>query len=331
MRRILLSFLLGLALVSTAGLSAQASPVPTGGSLESLGLPELEVTVTDTGIEGLPGQLEANRYLVNVKSEAEGPEGIEFVQPPQDVTMDEFIDALADLHAGHAHGAPGADDHGDAHATPEHADHADAHATPEHAGDHMSSMPAPVYGAIFAGGIVPESGQTAQAVVDLTPGNWLVTGGPDSEREPMELVVTGEMPAELAEPEASATLTMGEYVILVSEGELVAGPQVVRIENIGAQPHFVVFNRTGVDVTTDEVIAAISGDNTGTPAPANAFDPAHDLENVLTSGTQSFGTTSWVSIDLEPGRYVLLCHFPDIEDGHGHDVHGMVNVLEIPE
>jgi hypothetical protein len=33
------------------------------------------------------------------------------------------------------------------------------------------------------------------------------------------------MPAEPMEPESTATITMGEYVIAVTEGELTAGPR----------------------------------------------------------------------------------------------------------
>lgn len=72
-------------------------------------------------------------------------------------------------------------------------------------------------------------------------------------------------------------------------------------------------------------------DETSTPVPADTFDPVEDLEDVLTTGTQSLGTEIWVSVDLEPGQYVLLCHFPDIDDGLGHDAHGMVSVIDISE
>lgn len=347
---------------------------PSGASaqgLGELGLPELDVTVTETTISGIPDTLEANRYLVRVTADTAEPAGVEFARPAEG-TGEAFLDALDDLHAGHAHEEPvstpgdGHDDGDDAHGdgmemheeSPEasHDDGADAHDEGEAAHDDAGEMheespeaghdmadehedePAamdmemsPVYAATFAGGVLAQPGVTAEVVVDLGPGEWFVTGGSDGSQEPVAFTVTGEMPDDLPEPTADATMILGEYIIEVVEGEITSGPMVLRVDNIGAQPHQVDFSLTDTGASQEEIVAAISAVEEGGTPPTSAFDPDHDLHLVTATTTQSTGTSIWVTLDLEPGSYVLLCHFPDMADGQTHSAHGMVRVVELGE
>ena len=52
-------------LVIPGGTSAQQA-TPAAGPFADLGLPELDITVTATGYEGIPDQIEAGRYLLTV-------------------------------------------------------------------------------------------------------------------------------------------------------------------------------------------------------------------------------------------------------------------------
>jgi hypothetical protein len=121
---------------------------------------------------------------------------------------------------------------------------------------------------------------------------------------------------------------MGEYTIEVTAGELVAGKQIVRIDNVDAQPHFIVWFMGPDSVTSDDIAAIFEADMTGTPAAVD-FDPEEDLIPVISTATQSTGTSIWITVDLEPGNYGLVCFFPDRADGLPHAYHGMYTIVKV--
>jgi hypothetical protein len=304
--------------IATSGVSRIAAQED---GLSGLGLPELNVSVSNTAFEGIPAELEAGRYLVtvSVSEEVEFGGGVAFVQP-EGITPEEFLGALAGP-AEVAGEAPGG--------TPELVDVA----TPaEGAGEEMGSAPPEFfYQFPFAGGIYAPAGQSDEVVLDLTPGEWVAWGdNPEAPQEPVIFTVTGEMPADLTEPESSATIIMAEYSIEVTEGELTAGQQVVKVTNVGAQPHFVFVALGPDEMTEEDIVAILEADMTGTPA-ATDINPDEDFVDVLGTGTQSTNTDIWVSVDLEPGKYVMVCFFPDIESGLPHALEGMYNVIEVSE
>jgi len=322
MRRLisLLATMLVLALLAP-GLSAQdATPAS---SLDDLGLPTLDVTVTADGYEGIPESLEAGRYLVTVTAAEEAGEfggGAAFVQPAG-MTGEEFVAFLGGLAGG-----PDESGVGSAAATPVEG----GAATPDSEGGEMGGVPAFYYESLLAGGAWAPAGESTQVVLDLPPGEWVAWGDdPTAAQEPFIFEATGDMPTDLPEPDSSATLTMGEYLIAVTDGELTSGQQLVRIDNVGAQPHFIVAGTTQVDVTESDIAAVLEAEMTGTPAAVD-FDPDADFADTFSTGSQSRGTSIWVPVDLESGNLVLLCFFPDISDGMPHTAHGMYDIIAIP-
>jgi hypothetical protein len=304
--------LIGYSALMAVGMNATSAQ---GTGLGDLGLPELNVNVTATNFEDIADEIEAGRYLVTVTvaEDVEDGGGVAFVQP-EGMSAAEFLEAAAGPPEDVAGEAPDG--------TPviegEAAEGGEGDAPPEF-----------YYQFAFAGGVYTNAGETAQVVLDLTPGEWIAWGDdPEAPQEPVIFNVTGEMPADLAEPESGATLTMGEYVIEVSAGELTAGEQVVKIENIGAQPHFVFFTKGPDGMTEADVQEVLDGFMTGTPS---AIDPEVDFVDIAGTGTQSNGTSIWLSLDLEPGTYAMLCFFPDISDGAPHVFHGMYSVVEVGE
>lgn len=282
-----------------------------------LGLPELEVTVMETGFEGIAESLEAGRYVVTATAtEDSGQFGsaVAFVQP-SGMTAEEFLAGLG--------------------GSPEEPAGEALEGTPAEGGEEMEEMggapPPEYYASTFAGGAGVMPGDTTVFVVDLTPGEWIVwVDDPAGTQEPFIFEVTGEMPADLAEPEAGATLTMGEYVIGITGGELAAGPQVLKIENSGAQPHFIASGLATVEVTEADIEAVLEADMTGTPAAVD-FNPDEDFEESFYTASQSTGTEMWIAVDLEPGTHVLLCFFPDMADGMPHAIKGMYELIEVAE
>jgi len=327
MRRSGLSFILALVLFTVGMLPVAVAQNATPASgLADAGLPTLDVSVTASGFEGIPESIEAGRYLVTVTAaEDTGEEGgaVAFVQP-SGMSAEEFLGMMG----------PPPDESGGDVASPV----ADAGATPADGGEGMGGPPPAVFEATYAGGLFAVAGQPAEIVLDLPPGEWIAWGdSPGAPQEPFIFEVTGEMPTDLAEPESSATLTMGEYVIKVTEGELSAGPQVLKIENIGAQPHF-VFGSLGPDDLTEEQVAValeeeLAAGDSGTPPAYSDFNPDEDLsfDVGFFSATQSTGTTVWLPVTFEAGTYAMACFFPDLGDGLPHAYHGMYAVVEVGE
>jgi hypothetical protein len=320
MRRIFVSTFGAILLLFASFLPTFAQEATPTSDLESLGLPELDVTVTATSYEGVPATLEAGRYLVKVTATADssGKEGtgIAFAQPVG-MSIDDFLGAVSGPPPAEASGTPmaGMDDA----ASPEAGE-----------GDEEGGAPPPAfYNFVLAGGVSVMPGGTAEVVLDLTPGDWLAWGdNPGAAQAPEPFTVTGTMPTDLPEPQSSATVTLGEYVIKVTAGEIQAGPQILKIENIGAQPHFIYVGKAPDGTTDEDVSAILNFEMTGTP-PATGIDPNTQLEDVLTTATQSRGTTTWLPVDLEPGTYVAMCFFPDLGDGMPHAYHGMHTVFVV--
>jgi hypothetical protein len=290
--------------------------------LASLGLPTLDVTVTDTGYEGLPEETTAGRYLVNAtipESMAEGG-GVAFMSPPPGMTADEFLSAV-----GMGGGAPDASPM----ASPPPESGAGEEEEVEEGGEE-ENLPLFIYKATFAGGAAGMGGTTAQAVVDLMPGEWIAwADDPSAAQQPVIFTVTGEMPTDLVEPEADVTVTYIDFGISV-EGTLTAGDHLMLLQNHGAQPHF-LFLAKGPDSMTNEQIAQIlDAEMSGTMTPeALPFDPDNDLMPVLFTATQSIGTMQWVPASLEAGTYAALCFFPTAGEGLPHAYHGMHTVFMV--
>lgn len=319
MRRLFFGLVAALLLLPASLLSALAqTPTAAGSPFASLGLPELTITVSTDGFQGIPDTLDAGRYLVTVTSAEdtanEGGAGVAFIQPAG-MTGQEFIDFIGQMSAGPDASA----------ATPMAGDMG----TPADQGAQMGA-PDFYYQSTMAGGIYAPSGMTAQAVVDLTPGDWVAWGDdPTATQAPVAFTVTGDMPTDLPEPQADAVITLGEYEIKVTEGQLTGGPQVIRVDNIGAQPHF-VFGTVGPAGMTDADIQAIlNADMTGTPA-ANVPNPETDFQDAFGTGTLSHGATEWLAVDSIPsGSLIMICFAPDQGDGMPHAMHGMYTILQI--
>lgn len=329
MRRLLTfaALLMALSLFAPTVTAQDATP-GAASPFADLGLSTLDITVTATGYEGIPDSIEAGRYLVTISAaEDTGQDGggVAFIQP-SGMSADEFLGLLA--------GPPDETGVGAVASTPP----SDAQATPAEGDAGMGGPPAAVFESLYAGGTYAAPGQSAEIVLDLPPGEWIAWGDdPSAPQEPLVFEVTGEMPADLVEPESMATITMGEYVIEVTEGALVAGPQVLKIENIGAQPHFVFGVQGPDDMTTEQIGIALdeemAAEGTGTPPAYSGLNPDEDLsfDTGFFSATQSTGTSVWLPVNLEAGMYAMACFFPDLADGMPHAYKGMYTAVEVGE
>jgi hypothetical protein len=309
--------LLGGATVISLPVSRIAAATTQGGTdLTSLGLPTIDVTVTANAFEGAPTELDAGRYLVTAAVASGVDEGsVAFVQPPPGMTAADFLAAIG----------------GGGGATPEASPpEVEPEASPvEEEAFQPEILPTFIYQSVFAGGTNAVGGP-GMAVIDLGPGEWILWGdGPQSAQPPVTFMVNGEMPADLPEPDADVMVTFIDFGISV-EGSLTAGEHVMRLENQGAQPHFLVLEKGPDDMTNDDIAMLLDIFFGGaTPAGPLPFDPDKDFQDILSTPTQSIGTVQWTTVSLTAGTYAAFCFFPTAGEGLPHALHGMYTVFKV--
>jgi hypothetical protein len=175
----------------------------------------------------------------------------------------------------------------------------------------------------------------AQAIIDLTPGEWIAWAGfPDAPQAPVGLSVTGEAgatPAAGAEPAADVTVTMFEYDFSV-EGTLTPGSHVFAVTDVGAQPHEMFMLRAPGPVTEEQIAQVLDLEmQGGTPAPDADLPNPEEFIPAASMTPLSMGKTGWIAVTLEAGTYIMLCFVPDIESGMPHAYHGMYQVITVGE
>ena len=301
--------------VSAQGATPGAAPDTGSSAFDGLGLTELRVTVTDTGYEGIPAETAAGRYLVTATSTGTMGGGVSFTQLPEGITVADLA-ALAGPPPGDPAASPPAGDMDMEMASP------DAEASPE-GGPPPGGPPEWYYTTHLGGGLYLMPGTTGRVVLDLRPGNYVAwADDPSSAIAPVEMVVTGGGTGTVTEPVADVTVTevgdTGGFAFEYS-GELVPGPQVIRIDNPSTQPHFFLLVRSAEPITMEELFALLESP-----------EEPEGIENVLLTGTQSIGTTQWIEADLEAGYHIVLCFVGDPgQGGIPHAFEGMADILVV--
>jgi hypothetical protein len=162
-------------------------------------------------------------------------------------------------------------------------------------------------------------------IVDLAPGRYVaicVSPSPDGAPHVMkgmakELTVAGPpVPAPRTRPDVVARLTDYDFVLSRS---LSAGRQVIQFTNDAGQIH-------------EAFIARLQPGKTAADLTAWEKNPATSFPAVPMGGITGIepGAVQSIVVDLEPGRYVLICFVPDAGDGRPHHAHGMVKEIDVP-
>jgi hypothetical protein len=182
----------------------------------------------------------------------------------------------------------------------------------------------------FPGGVAGiQGGETASAVVDLQPGNYVVlsleeaqgSDEVDAQKGMVHmLTVTEPEEPEAETPESAVTLSLNDFSFAPS-APIEAGTQWIKLENKGKQPHEAVVMRLAEGVTAEDFVAMVSEDEFPTGAqPVSAAGGAAPLDP---------GGTAYTSVDLEPGNYMVICYVPDPDGGMPHFAKGMVDSFTV--
>lgn len=314
MNRSLASFSLSLLLLTGSGTGAAVAQDATPAAADArfadtLGLPELTLTITDDEIAGLSAEVEAGRYVVSLTNEGSEPWAAGFIQLAEGRSVDDLAASVG-------------------------MEERMAEASPE-------SMPeedplAWLFDAYIAGGPGAEPGETSQVIVDLPPGDYAVwADDPEAPQAPVALTVTGEMPTDLPEPEADVTVTevgTADGYAFEFDGDLVSGPQVMRVQNKSDQPHFLVLAGSPEPITMDQVELLLTFDPESGATPSPDMPDPETFSQAAYAGIQSAGTTQWIAINLELGDYVAVCFVPDPNnEGIPHALEGMADVITVAD
>ena len=166
----------------------------------------------------------------------------------------------------------------------------------------------------FYGGTAIAAGESLSSTTELQTGNYALV---DNNSEAFAaFTVTESAAADMAAPQADVTLAMIDFGFGIP-AFVPAGPQVWHIENVGDQWHHAVIFSIDDGMTTSDIREAIAAGGEEPPM-------------VFSWSPMSSGNQAWVTIDLEPGTYALLCFLPDVNgDFASHFEHGMLQTFVV--
>jgi hypothetical protein len=149
-------------------------------------------------------------------------------------------------------------------------------------------------------------GRTTELWLDLEPGNYIVGCWFNSHltklpAKPLE-VVAGNAAAQ--PPSHDATLRLVDFRMEL-DGQLKKGPQVLKVELVGPSMHEVDLFRLNDDKTLAD-FQQWQKDKRKAPAPSIAAGGVLDSHKP--------GRTVFMRTNLDPGRYVLWCGMPMVQN-----------------
>lgn len=112
-------------------------------------------------------------------------------------------------------------------------------------------------------------------------------------------------------PHADLTLTLRDYGFRFSRPPA-HGRQRILVRNAGTQPHEVILSRLAPGKSSGDFVRWMNTQQG--PPPVVPWGGTTDLPP---------GGAMTIDVDLEPGRYSLVCRVRDAADGRPHDEHGM--------
>ena len=118
-------------------------------------------------------------------------------------------------------------------------------------------------------------------------------------------------------PKPTVTMTLHDYGFALSQ-PLTPGRHVIEVRNLAEQSHEIEL-ATLADGKSAHDLLAWTHKPDG-PAPGAAVGGVSPIAR---------GEVAWFEVDVQPGRYALLCFLPDAKDGKPHFEHGMVQELEV--
>ena len=189
----------------------------------------------------------------------------------------------------------------------------------------MASGPPPAWMVMYGGVNPPAPGETTTAMQVMEPGNYAVVcfveGAdhvPHMAKGMMKpLTVSVMTTGRMSEPNADVTLTLSDYTFNLSK-PLVAGRQLIKVENEATQPHEVVLVQLAPGKTIEDLAKWVSEMKGPPPGKPMGGIPAF-----------AKGKNNFFEVNLTPGDYGMICFVPDAKDGKMHYEHGMTKQFKV--
>jgi len=180
--------------------------------------------------------------------------------------------------------------------------------------------PIPMWAVALGGPNAPAPGQSFDATVSLTPGNYLMVcfvdipgGVPHFVKGMVHPFTVTPSTVATAAPVPDDSIALQDYGFVFSK-PLTTGHHEFAVTNIAQQPHEMEIVKLAPGKTAEDVVAWIQkpvGPPPGDPIGGAAF--------------QAPGTTEYLSVDFTAGNYLFICFVPDAKDGKPHFMHGMMH------
>lgn len=157
-------------------------------------------------------------------------------------------------------------------------------------------------------------------IVDLKPGQHVIVSLPEDGPPTVAPFSAGD-PSEASAPAVDISVDLVDFNFAIPS-EIESGPKVWQINNKGEQWHEMAIVKLAEGMTIDDVLVMLSSEEP--PAGPPPF------EEVAFWTPSSPGETGYVTWDLPPGEYTVLCFLPDIAgDMSAHAAHGMYADLTV--
>ena len=184
---------------------------------------------------------------------------------------------------------------------------------------------------VLGGSIVmPE--MTADVTFDLAPGTYLLSNVASQEQAIQPFTVADSEGEGAAPPEANLEIVLLDFAFGMPI-EIPAGPQLWHIQNLGDQPHIMIVapldDTMTVGAFNQLLLRSIAGEDGGQIAPGivSLGQIAPAIVWFMSPGEQA-----WITYDLEPGTYSVICGLPDMTgSGHNHAELGMRQIVIVTE
>lgn len=175
----------------------------------------------------------------------------------------------------------------------------------------------------FAGGgigAIP-GGESATVTQVLAPGTYYAAntegeGPPEADALAAVEVSGEESDAEIGDGDGTVTAVDYDF----EAEELPSGEIEVDFVNDGEEPHHLIAAPLKDDATAADVERAIKTEK---------GEPPIEEEGIASTAVIEGGEDQLVTLDLEPGRYALLCFISDRQGGPPHALKGMVTEVEV--
>jgi len=178
---------------------------------------------------------------------------------------------------------------------------------------------------VLIGGPNPATPEgTAEATVNLKPGKYAmfcVVPAMDGKPHIMkgmirELTVTSSETV-VTEPVADVTIKLTDYSFEISPA-LTAGRHTIRVEDTGPQVHELVWFKLEPGKTVEQMMRWT--EKMEGPPPGTMLGGVSPI---------SMGEVNYLTLDLTPGEYGLICFVADAKDKKPHFMHGMMKQITV--